>query len=302
MSSSTPRAPRCAAGSTGRTARRRRPVHRHGPRVLGGQGDVPRRVRRGLLPTRACALRRLRQPRLRRLDAAPGKPRQEIDPWEQVRDYRHAITYAQSAARRSTRAGSACGARATPAAHELRRRGDRPPRQGRLSAQVPLVCGYEDVRHAGPLGHHRRRTGSMFAADREARGRGEAPAMVPVVDADPTGPVGAADAGLLRVLHRDLRGPVVAQRGDAADASRCSGATSRASTSQRISPDAAADGRRAERPSRRRPSSRCAAYETRARTQEARARARRALRRLRRRASRSPRAPARDWFVEHLRA
>ncbi len=28
--------------------------------------------------------------------AAPGKPRQEIDPWEQIRDYQHAITYAQS--------------------------------------------------------------------------------------------------------------------------------------------------------------------------------------------------------------
>ena len=26
---------------------------------------------------------------------APGKPRQEIDPWEQIRDYQHAITYAQ---------------------------------------------------------------------------------------------------------------------------------------------------------------------------------------------------------------
>ena len=28
-------------------------------------------------------------------DAAPGRPRQEIDPWEQIRDYQHAITYAQ---------------------------------------------------------------------------------------------------------------------------------------------------------------------------------------------------------------
>src|ERR1700760_4744877 len=28
-------------------------------------------------------------------DTAPGKPRQEIDPWEQVRDYQNAITYAQ---------------------------------------------------------------------------------------------------------------------------------------------------------------------------------------------------------------
>src|SRR4051794_15267674 len=29
-------------------------------------------------------------------DAAPGKPRLEIDPWEQVRDYQHAVTYAQA--------------------------------------------------------------------------------------------------------------------------------------------------------------------------------------------------------------
>ena len=28
-------------------------------------------------------------------DAAAGKSRQEIDPWEQIRDYQHAITYAQ---------------------------------------------------------------------------------------------------------------------------------------------------------------------------------------------------------------
>ncbi|MDT7628850.1 MAG: hypothetical protein QOI50_780, partial [Pseudonocardiales bacterium] len=29
-------------------------------------------------------------------DAAAGKPRYEIDPWEQIRDYQHAITYAQN--------------------------------------------------------------------------------------------------------------------------------------------------------------------------------------------------------------
>ena len=28
-------------------------------------------------------------------DAAPGRPRQEIDPWEQIRGYQHGITYAQ---------------------------------------------------------------------------------------------------------------------------------------------------------------------------------------------------------------
>jgi fermentation-respiration switch protein FrsA (DUF1100 family) len=30
----------------------------------------------------------------RNFGASDGEPRQEIDPWEQVRDYRHAITYA----------------------------------------------------------------------------------------------------------------------------------------------------------------------------------------------------------------
>src|SRR4030088_2313129 len=30
----------------------------------------------------------------RNFGASDGEPRQEIDPWQQVRDYRHAITYA----------------------------------------------------------------------------------------------------------------------------------------------------------------------------------------------------------------
>src|ERR687893_802536 len=32
----------------------------------------------------------------RNFGASDGEPRQEIDPWAQVRDYRHAITYAQT--------------------------------------------------------------------------------------------------------------------------------------------------------------------------------------------------------------
>lgn len=45
-------------------------------------------------------------------DAAPGKPRQEIDPWEQIRDYQHAITYAQM--RPEVDANRIAVARATP--------------------------------------------------------------------------------------------------------------------------------------------------------------------------------------------
>jgi dienelactone hydrolase len=62
-------------------------------------------------------------------DAAPGRPRLEIDPWEQVRDYQHAITYAQLRpevdARRIGVWGLVVLGRAL-----LRRRRDRPPREG----------------------------------------------------------------------------------------------------------------------------------------------------------------------------
>ena len=52
----------------------------------------------------------------RNFGASDGEPRQEIDPWRQVRDYRDAITYAAAPARDRRRRGSASGARATRAA------------------------------------------------------------------------------------------------------------------------------------------------------------------------------------------
>ena len=50
----------------------------------------------------------------RNFGASDGEPRLEIDPWQQVRDYRHAITYATTLTR-STPLGSECGGAATPA-------------------------------------------------------------------------------------------------------------------------------------------------------------------------------------------
>jgi fermentation-respiration switch protein FrsA (DUF1100 family) len=44
----------------------------------------------------------------RNFGASDGEPRQEIDPWAQVRDYRHAITYPRPV-RRSTPTASASG-------------------------------------------------------------------------------------------------------------------------------------------------------------------------------------------------
>jgi hypothetical protein len=54
-------------------------------------------------------------------------------------------------------------------------------------SQVPLVSGYDNIRalvRSDFIGGFR----EQFDADREARGRGEAPAMVPVVDKDPLAP------------------------------------------------------------------------------------------------------------------
>ena len=50
----------------------------------------------------------------RNFGESDGEPRQEIDPWAQVRDYRHAITYAATRPKVDG-AGSASGARAIPA-------------------------------------------------------------------------------------------------------------------------------------------------------------------------------------------
>ena len=52
----------------------------------------------------------------RNFGASDGQPRQEIDPWQQVRDYRHAITWVSVVAPRSTRAALGFGDRAIAAA------------------------------------------------------------------------------------------------------------------------------------------------------------------------------------------
>ncbi|MCD2187343.1 alpha/beta hydrolase [Actinomycetospora soli] len=121
----------------------------------------------------------------RNFGASDGEPRQEIDPVAQVRDYRHAITYACSLDEVDrTRVGvwgsSYSGGHVLVVAAIDRR-------VKAVVAQVPLVSGYENIRslvRSDLIGGFR----EQFDADREARGRGEAPAMVPVVDQDPMAP------------------------------------------------------------------------------------------------------------------
>src|SRR5712691_4757823 len=121
----------------------------------------------------------------RAFGASDGEPRQEIDPWAQVRDYRHAITYVSTlpevdAARIGIWGSSYSGGHVLVVAAIDRR-------VKAVVSQVPLVSGHANLRalvRADFIAGFR----AQFDADRLARFRGEPPAMVPVVDKDPLAP------------------------------------------------------------------------------------------------------------------
>src|SRR3954462_3970258 len=114
----------------------------------------------------------------RNLGASDGEPRQEIDPWAQVRDYRHAITFARTLGevdgeRIGIWGSSYSGAHALVVGAIDRR-------VKCVVAQVPLISGHENARRL-VRADLIKPTQEMFEADREARYRGEAPMMIPVV-------------------------------------------------------------------------------------------------------------------------
>ena len=121
----------------------------------------------------------------RNFGASDGEPRQEIDPWQQVRDYRHAITYAATldevdATRIGVWGSSYSGGHVLVVGAIDRR-------VRAVVAQVPLISGSLNV---GELVRADFRAGfrDMFDADRAARFHGDPPAMVPVVAEDPLAP------------------------------------------------------------------------------------------------------------------
>jgi fermentation-respiration switch protein FrsA (DUF1100 family) len=118
----------------------------------------------------------------RNFGASDGEPRQEIDPWAQVRDYRHAITYAQT---RPEVDGGRIGVWGTSysGGHVLVV-GAIDQRVKCVVAQVPLVSGFRNIQRLVRQDFLAPNRAAMDA-DRAARYRGEPPAMVPVVDPDP---------------------------------------------------------------------------------------------------------------------
>jgi uncharacterized protein len=121
----------------------------------------------------------------RNFGASEGAPRQEIDPWQQVRDYRHAITWVSQQpgidrGRIGVWGSSYSGGHALVLGAIDRR-------VKCVVAQVPLVSGSRNLKRlvradmAAPMR-------AQFDADREARFGGAAPMMIPVVSEDPLGP------------------------------------------------------------------------------------------------------------------
>jgi uncharacterized protein len=121
----------------------------------------------------------------RNFGASDGEPRQEIDPWKQVRDYRDAITYAQGLSDTNPDRIGIWGSSYSGGHVIVVGAIDR--RVKCVVSQVPLASGHENARRlvrADYLaGLH-----AAFDEDRRARMKGSAPAMIPVVAEDPAAP------------------------------------------------------------------------------------------------------------------
>ena len=113
---------------------------------------------------------------------AAGRPRHEIDPWEQIRDIQHAITYAQNRPEVDPDRIGVWGTSFSAAHAFVVAAIDRRVRA--VSGQAPLVSGratYENVARVnnlvvGP---------EVFTADRRARAQGAPPTVIPVIGTDP---------------------------------------------------------------------------------------------------------------------
>jgi dienelactone hydrolase len=143
----------------------------------------------------------------RNFGASDGEPRQEVDPWAQVRDYRTAITYATTRLevdpeRIGVWGSSYAGGHVLVVAAIDRR-------VKCVVSQAPFVSGHETFR-AFVRADFIADVHAQFDADREARFRGDAPAMVPVVDQNPLVPsaVPTADAYEWFTETRESRAPL----------------------------------------------------------------------------------------------
>lgn len=114
----------------------------------------------------------------RNLGASGGEPRQELNPWQQIDDYRHAITYAGTLpgidpARVGVWGSSYSGGHALVVAATDRR-------VKCVAVQVPTISGHDSGMRRVPM-HRVEQLTQAFADDRRRRMNGEPPVVRPLV-------------------------------------------------------------------------------------------------------------------------
>lgn len=121
----------------------------------------------------------------RNFGASDGEPRQKIDPWQQVRDYRDAITFAETLEITDCERIGIWGSSYSGGHVFVVGAIDR--RVKCVVSQVPLISGHANVRRlvrADLIPGLQK----MFEDDRRARMQGRPPGMIPVVSENPAGP------------------------------------------------------------------------------------------------------------------
>src|SRR5262245_41821159 len=121
----------------------------------------------------------------RNFGASGGEPRQHIDPWQQVHDYRDAITFATTLAEVDADRIGIWGSSYSGAHVLVLGAIDR--RVKCVVSQVPLISGHRNARRlirADVIAAVQ----AQFDADRRARYAGQPRAMIPVVAQDPLAP------------------------------------------------------------------------------------------------------------------
>ncbi len=142
----------------------------------------------------------------RNFGASDGEPRQEIDPQQQIRDYRDAITFAETLAQTDAARIGVFGSSYSGAHVLVVGAIDR--RVKCVVSQVPLVSGWRNARRLIRADQFAGLQ-AMFDQDRRARYRGEAPMMIPVTTDEPGGAAAlpTADSWTFMNGTRDLRAP-----------------------------------------------------------------------------------------------
>jgi uncharacterized protein len=121
----------------------------------------------------------------RNFGASDGEPRQEIDPWQQVRDYRDAITFAETLAETDPARIGIWGSSYSGGHVLVVAATDR--RVKCVVGQVPLISGHRNARRL-IRSDYIAGLQAALDADRRARYAGGKPGMIPVVAEDPTAP------------------------------------------------------------------------------------------------------------------